>query len=170
MMEAAFASCALPNARWRPGNACVRLVVSFTKPVLHVAHLRPGRIRQDQAVPIRIGLGTGWTCAGDGTEPDLDLLGQQQATSRRCLAGATGRTGPRDGCCAPMDAIRAMQARYHRTGRSRRRCRSPGRRCLADAGSSHVTSCPPGSPRTMIDALECDGAPDEDATAMIGAA
>ena len=106
----------------------------------------------EEAAKISVDTRMAWhrLITGDGTEPDFDLLANSSNVAL-VLAEPLGELAV-ETVLKAQDAIRDMQARYHRTGRF-------------GADAAALSDVPPmldfydqllkfGSPRTMIDALE----------------
>ena len=127
------------NARVEPSHVLKPVLMSRT-------------FDQEEAAKISVDTRLAWhrLITGDGTEPDFDLLANSSNVAL-VLAEPLGELAV-ETVLKAQDAIRAMQARYHRTGRF-------------GADAAALSDVPPmldfydellkfGSPRTMIDALE----------------
>jgi len=127
------------NARVEPSHVLKPVLMSRT-------------FDQEESAKISVDTRMAWhrLTHGDGTEPDFDLLANSSNVAL-VLSEPIGDLAV-ETVLKAQDAIRAMQARYHRTGRF-------------GADAAALSDVPPmldfydellkfGSPRTMIDALE----------------
>ena len=127
------------NARVEPSRVLTPILMSRT-------------FDEDEAAKISVDARLAWhrLTHGDGTEPDFDLLAN---SSNVCLvlAEPLGELAA-ETVLRAQDAIRSMQARYHRTGRFGADAAAlstvPEMLDLYDQFLAH------GSPRVMTDALE----------------